>query len=64
MIDKLKPCPFCGSEDVKLLEEVEIQGVLACFVNCRSCNACGSMFLTSKKKEAIAAWNRRANNDK
>ena len=63
MTDKLKPCPFCGGEDVDLLENIEIQGVKVCFVNCKSCQANGTMYLTSKKREAIAAWNRRANNE-
>lgn len=56
---KLKPCPFCGSE------EIEIIGVGRDWeytVKCNSCNAGTDYFIN--KKEAKEAWNRRAYEEK
>lgn len=52
MTEKLKPCPFCGSNDVTLEETYE-----SGYVRCRSCGA-ESGFRYSHD-EAAAAWNRR-----
>jgi len=53
---KIKPCPFCGKS----------RGSLALFsqdrwmVQCDYCCADGPVEMKQTKKQAIAAWNRRA----
>lgn len=55
MNEKLKPCPFCGSENVKAFTE----GFQAfSWVECMSCH--GMMMNNGTDKESIEAWNRRA----
>jgi Lar family restriction alleviation protein len=49
---KLKPCPFCGSDDVELDLDYRWRIV------CRDCDSKGSGYEENKK--AVAAWNRRA----
>lgn len=49
---KLKPCPFCGSDDV-VLDETYTSG----YVRCRVCGAEGG--LRDSHDEAAAAWNSR-----
>lgn len=53
---KLKPCPFCGSEDVELNSYL-IGNKYLFFVTDTECLADGPVFGT--EEEAIAAWNRR-----
>ena len=54
---ELKPCPFCGSTDVQLIEyrsEVTI--------TCKDCNVwVDHMFDAMTKEQAIELWNRRVN---
>ena len=51
--DELKPCPFCGGEAVPILA-----GKLDYFrIYCRDCKASTK---PREYREAIAAWNRRA----
>ncbi len=62
MSEPLKPCPFCGGEQTSLHGNYGLR--------CSVCGAKGPCFLTRKseltrkyvmsEKEAIAAWNRRA----
>jgi len=55
MTDKLKPCPFCGDSGV-----VYIQDHHSWYrVECSGCDARSDPSCQSKK-EAIAAWNTRA----
>jgi Lar family restriction alleviation protein len=65
MTEKLKPCPFCGSDN-QIIENVSrtlsyrgrpFLRVQFC-VNCVDCT-CGA--LGGSIKDAIAAWNRRTN---
>lgn len=66
---KLLPCPFCGSDNVKIkLETRTIDYVTddISFVSCDQCFARGARAMNGKKESrvemAIAAWNRRAEN--
>ena len=65
MMEKLKPCPFCGGK-IKLDED-------DFYMFC--CDKCGAGITFAKKledgtatdcskKESIEKWNRRANDDK
>lgn len=51
---ELKPCPFCGGEAELVIDE-PFRGFT--FVECHECGARGSI---SKEREAIKAWNTRA----
>lgn len=55
----LKPCPFCGSDELKIL-----CGECGVFVGCTICGCCTQAVPLSAtyaaKPEAIAAWNRRS----
>ena len=70
MTDKLKPCPFCGCEGIRMLTSID-----GCDIWCDRCFASirRSTFRICKngaeaKKEAqlnaVRAWNRRADNDR
>ena len=52
MTEKLKPCPFCGSNDVTVNEVYP-----SSYARCRVCGAEGG--LRSSHDEAAAAWNSR-----
>ena len=54
MTEELKPCPFCGSENVKAFTD-DIQALS--WVECLSCH--GMMMNNGTDKENIEAWNRR-----
>lgn len=61
-MDKLKPCPFCGSKQNRLFVERDEVGWF--FVSCApSDNGCGASGPGAiYEKEAIEAWNRRVDN--
>lgn len=52
-IAELKPCPFCGSDDLQ-------NNGLECRIRCVSCQAEIALW---DGDDAIAAWNRRATPD-
>jgi Lar family restriction alleviation protein len=56
MNKKMLPCPFCGGEARIMLEEEDRPD--ECFHNIY-CTSCGVQFWVKSKSEAIAAWNRR-----
>ena len=64
MNEELKPCPFCGGEDVKLW--VGLHGSTDAKVTCQTCDAEGPLFGAEDwlgmdwRPEAITAWNTRA----
>lgn len=73
-MDKLKPCPFCGSADVKLANNAswiteKYQGNIRT-VGCRDCGVIGGIFNTlelsieAAEEKAIKSWNRRFDNGK
>ena len=55
----LKPCPFCGSDDVHMLGDDE-DGVF--HVMCKNCRAETDYFDT--EDDAANAWNRRAQDER
>ena len=58
MTDKLKPCPFCGSEDLQIIIEQPFNIFFRCYkVMCFECKATSA--LAETKGMAIEAWNRR-----
>ena len=55
-MDELKPCPFCGGEaEYRPVGEFSEKNG---YVRCK--NFCCEQYGYSPKKEAIEAWNRRA----
>ena len=55
---ELKPCPFCGSTDVHILNH-GTQGEHS--ITCKDCNVwVDHMFDAMSEEEAIELWNRRA----
>ena len=60
MNEELKPCPFCGSEDIGTdydEERVETNYLYGHFVECHDCFGASGYRLT--KELAIRCWNRR-----
>ena len=56
---ELKPCPFCGSNDVHLLNAACPEGD-QWSVTCKDCNVwVDHMFDAMSKEEAIELWNKR-----
>ena len=76
-MSKLKPCPFCGSEEVKVVLEHDRICGRCWFVQCQDCYAQGALAIESVNGQepdeayeqivsatntAKQAWNRRAHN--
>ena len=54
----LKPCPFCGSTDVKLVSSDDKSYVS---VTCKDCNVwVDHLFCDLSEEQMVALWNRRA----
>ncbi len=59
MENGLKPCPFCGSKDIRVIDRINVSDGYHNFyhIKCKGCGAstdeCKSMF------DANVAWNRR-----
>ena len=62
MKESLKPCPFCGGENL-IQGNVEYSFGTDIFIRCADCS--GKMQLCAEygKTQLIKAWNRRANDD-
>ena len=62
IMDKLKPCPFCGGEAVMISEPITHDRFLVACKNrgdmCK-CEPCTNWFAI--REEAAEAWNRRVN---
>ena len=54
---ELKPCPFCGSTDVRVIGDWFKK-----WVQCQDC--CAHSGLKDDKEEAAKAWSRRASDEK
>lgn len=57
-MEDLKPCPFCGNSWPAIGQEREYSTFGTIYVYCTNCRASGPSM--PSKKEAIEAWNRRA----
>lgn len=55
MMADLKRCPFCGGDDLTMVNDEKLF-----FVGCCTCATCGPVEIT--EEEATEAWNRRADN--
>lgn len=55
---ELKPCPFCGGK-AKLTHDTD--GMEIFFIECDQCQVCPKTGDFTELKQAIKAWNRRAN---
>lgn len=58
MDDELKPCPFCGSTELKMREGYLQDRSIAYSVVCMNCASMGA-WCAESKENAIASWNRR-----
>ncbi len=58
MTEKLKPCPFCGGEEISVGSFGAASGTFLHYVKCEECD--GASTNHQFEDEAIAAWNRRA----
>lgn len=56
MSEELKPCPFCGSKNIRLWEKTTSP-----WVQCEKCLSSTATGYT--KEEAVENWNRRANDE-
>lgn len=61
MKNELKPCPFCGSDDI---DYGIMSGTMKGFdyIQCQNCGAEIRSINNGKYIEAIEAWNRRVEN--
>ena len=64
-MEKLKPCPFCGCEATVKSKKYVYLGVMY-FAGCenKGCKVCSKTIMFQSKNDAIAAWNRRADDGK
>ena len=53
MTDRLKPCPFCGSESICIVGG----GTFPFWIECEGCNTTSKPF--NLKEESVNQWNRR-----
>lgn len=56
MENELKPCPFCGNKEVRLVDNISELGYA--WVSCPKCYTEGPT--KDANKEAMEAWNSRA----
>ena len=61
MSDKLKPCPFCGGEDIGIRTRYikETDGFMDEEETRCGCESCNAGVTEETRAEAIEAWNRR-----
>jgi Lar family restriction alleviation protein len=52
----LKPCPFCGNDDLYVREDVGYPTLYT--INCKKCSA-SILQVDTSKKQIIDAWNTR-----
>lgn len=57
--DRLRPCPFCGGEDVVVERYEHHEGAWRYRVICTDCMARVDSGLWQRRHQAVEAWNRR-----
>ena len=62
-MEELKPCPFCGSGRVNVIEHKFHHLINSFGVKCFNCKTESYQFFDSRK-ETIEAWNRRASDER
>lgn len=56
---ELKPCPFCGSDNIRTVSTSDFDGSFMVFS--MRCDSCGSMTGWRKSRQkSISAWNKRS----
>lgn len=55
----VRPCPFCGGDDMVTVEIHQADGQQETFLGCCSCGAKGPSTMQGEEK-AVEAWNGRA----
>lgn len=60
-MNDLKPCPFCGSKNVTIIEGVTNFFEKINYVLCRSCQCRGAS--SRFEERAVEVWNRRVNDE-
>ncbi len=66
-MEKLKPCPFCGSESTTISFDRSFLGRRRVFAECYKCHARGparDIVVPNANKWATTSWNRRADSGK
>ena len=58
MNDKLKPCPFCGNNDIEVKYEESISGIMGIYNT--TCSNCGATFDGRDGTHPENRWNNRA----
>lgn len=61
MDNQLKPCPFCGSNNVGFYPDPDEPEDESGFIWCRGCDFSSDMFIDQER--ATRAWNRRAESE-
>lgn len=55
----LKPCPFCGSENVALSQDERGSWAVECYGYACHAYVTNAKWACERKEDAIALWNRR-----
>lgn len=58
--ERLKPCPYCGSESVTIIDHEDGLGACDYYVACNRCSAMGSF--SDNLNDAVRKWNNRVIN--
>ncbi|MCR5728283.1 MAG: Lar family restriction alleviation protein [Lachnospiraceae bacterium] len=59
MENGLKPCPFCGSKDIRVIDRIDVSSGIRTFyhLKCKKCGASTDEFRS--QFDADVAWNQR-----
>ena len=57
-MDRLKPCPFCGSQDVAKVIEGARHPMI--YVRCNGCLSMSGWYEVDEENMMLSAWNKRA----
>lgn len=64
MTEQLKPCPFCGGNNMDIEEfTIDFAFDIGYIIRCRDCGCTLKSIENNSEQKAIEAWNRRANDD-